>query len=418
MFDTVCTIPLSHDLFAQAIHPTDPIVSVGLASGHVHTYRLPPGASDSSDDEDTTLASETGFGQIETAWKTRRHKGSCRTLGFGYDGRHLYSSGTDGIVKEADVGSGRVTAKIAVPDDVKTGGIDAPTVVHALTPQTLLLATDSSALHLYDLRALGPNKAPKPQQTYHPHSDYISSITPLPPSAESTSGMPKQWVSVGGTTLAVTDVRRGVMVRSEDQEEEMLSTVMVTGLSARGTSVGSKLLVGTGSGVITLWERGVWDDQDERITVDKSPGGGESIDSLELLPAGVGPGGKIVVAGLGNGEVRFVKLGKNQVVGGVKHDEFTHEAVVGLGFDAAGRLVTGGGKMVKVWHEKVDGEGAEEEKDGKRGRESDSEDSEEDSEEEEEEESSDEEEKKKRKKRKRNKGVQKGNGIMGFAGLD
>lgn len=119
MFDTVCTIPLSHDLFTQALHPTEPILSVGLASGHVQTYRLPPGATSEDEDEDgdTTLASVNGFGTVDTTWKTRRHQGSCRTLAFGYDGGKLYSAGTDGIVKEADVETGKVTNKIAIPLD-------------------------------------------------------------------------------------------------------------------------------------------------------------------------------------------------------------------------------------------------------------------------------------------------------------
>ena len=117
MFDTVCTIPLRSALFAQAIHPTEPVVSVGLASGHVYTYRLP--AADGDEDGDSTLVSEvSGVGQIATEWHTRRHKGSCRTLGFGPDGAHLYSAGTDGIVKAADATTGQVTSKIAIPLDV------------------------------------------------------------------------------------------------------------------------------------------------------------------------------------------------------------------------------------------------------------------------------------------------------------
>ena len=115
MFQNICAIPLDHDLFTQAIHP-EPIVSVGLSSGHVQTYRLPAGASDESDG-DETLASENGFGHIETAWKTRRHKGSCRALAFSVDGAQLYSAGTDGIVKAADAMTGNVVAKIAVPLD-------------------------------------------------------------------------------------------------------------------------------------------------------------------------------------------------------------------------------------------------------------------------------------------------------------
>lgn len=118
MFENLCALQLDSDLFAQAIHPEEPIVAVGLASGHVQSYRLPAGASDdSSNDNDGTLASEKGFGHIETAWKTRRHKGSCRTLAYSVDGSSLYSAGTDGIVKVADTTTGRVTAKITVPLD-------------------------------------------------------------------------------------------------------------------------------------------------------------------------------------------------------------------------------------------------------------------------------------------------------------
>jgi hypothetical protein len=282
----------------------------------------------------------------------------------------------------------------------------------------LLLATDSSALHIYDVRDLGPKSSLKAQQTHHPHDDYISSLTPLPPTAASTSGFSKQWVSTGGSTLAVTDLRRGVLVRSEDQEEELLSSVMVTGLSSRGTSVGEKVLVGGATGVLTLWERGVWDDQDERITVDRTPGGAESLDCLAMVPENIGPGGKIVAVGLGNGAVRFVKIGPNRIIAGLRHDEFRNEAVVGLGFDVTGRMISGGGKMVKVWHEVLEDELREDElaPTPKRSHDSDSdEDSDEDMDD------SDDSEKngKKRKKRKRGKGKhQQGNGIVAFSGLD
>ncbi|KAF2643026.1 WD repeat-containing protein JIP5 [Massarina eburnea CBS 473.64] len=421
MFQNICAIPLDHDLFTQAVHPDEPIVSVGLSSGHVQTYRLPAGTSDDSD-ADETLASENGFGHIETAWKTRRHKGSCRWLAYSHDGGQLYSAGTDGIVKVADLQTGQVAAKIAVPLDPGSGQIDAPSIIHALSPQTLLLGTDSSALHLYDIRALGPKAVLKPQQTHRPHDDYISSLTPLPPTSESTSGLSKQWVTTGGTTLAVTDLRRGVMVRSEDQEEELLSSVMVTGLSKKGTSVGEKVLVGGASGILTLWERGVWDDQDDRIVVDRTPGGGESLDSLALLPDRVGPGGKIVAVGLGNGIIRFAKIGANKVIGELSHDELEKEGVIGLGFDADGRMISGGGKTVKVWGEKgAEDREAEEVEEAEKGT-NDAKhalgDSDEDSDEEMGDSSDEEKPTQKRKKRKRNKGKQqKGHGILGFSGL-
>ena len=109
MFDTICTLPLPNDLFAQSIHPTNPIIAVGLASGHVQTHRLP--ALDDVTHADTLK----GRGTIETLWRTRRHKGSCRALAFSTDGEHLFSAGTDGIVKAAATETGQVGAKIAVP---------------------------------------------------------------------------------------------------------------------------------------------------------------------------------------------------------------------------------------------------------------------------------------------------------------
>lgn len=212
------------------------------------------------------------------------------------------------------------------------------------------------------------------------------------------------------------------MVRSEDQDEELLTSLIVTGLSTKGTNVGEKVVVGAGNGVLTLWERGVWDDQDERIVIDRSKGGGESLDSIALLPDGVGPGGKIVAVGMGNGEIRFAKIGPNKIVAELKHDELSQEGVIGIGFDVTGRMISGGGKTVKVWGEQTWQDINEEDEDngdaathGKREHRSDSDN---DSDEQMEDSSEGEEQKQKRKKRKRNKGKQqKGHGILQFSGL-
>lgn len=231
--------------------------------------------------------------------------------------------------------------------------IDAPTVIHALSPQTLLLATDSSALHLYDLRVPYSPHSARPEQSHHPHDDYISSLTPLPPSDTSTSGFSKQWVTTGGTTLAVTDLRRGILVRSENQEEELISSTYMGGLPSSGTSRGEKVIVGGSSGVVTLWEKGAWDDQDERIYVQRrGPEGGESVETLTTVPDSLGHG-KLVAAGLSNGMIKFVRIGPNKVVSQVVHEEGEGEGegVVAVGFDVEGRMVSGGGQVVKVWHE-------------------------------------------------------------------
>ena len=136
MFDNICSINLRADIFTQAIHPTAPILAVGLSSGHVETYRLPPldssassspaKSSSNSINKPSALSSkirgrrhslENGYGVVETLWTTKRHQGSCRTLCLSGDGAALYSAGTDGIVKAADMETGRVVGKIAVPLD-------------------------------------------------------------------------------------------------------------------------------------------------------------------------------------------------------------------------------------------------------------------------------------------------------------
>lgn len=130
MFDTVCSLPLTSDLFAQAIHPANPVVAVGLSSGHVQSFKLPPAPSSVEDwpgpDEAPTrrserrassaAATESGLGEVETAWRTRRHKGSCRSVAYSPDGQILYSAGTDGLVKVARSEDGQVIGKIAVPE--------------------------------------------------------------------------------------------------------------------------------------------------------------------------------------------------------------------------------------------------------------------------------------------------------------
>lgn len=258
----------------------------------------------------------------------------------------MYSAGTDAIVKHFDAANGRVISKMAIP--TTTTQPDAPSLLHVLNPQALLLGTDSGALHIIDLRDGRPGK--RPAQTHFPHADYVSSITPLPPTEESTSGFPKQWVSTGGTTLAVTDVRRGVLVRSEDQEDELLGACFIHGIGPKKMRGNGMVAIGSGSGVLTLWDKGSWDDQQERIIVDGGKGGGESVDAVVAVPRELGLGQK-VVCGVGDGSLRVVNLLTREVDRSVnlRHDDV--EAVVSLAFDCENRLISAGGHTIKIWEE-------------------------------------------------------------------
>jgi hypothetical protein len=166
----------------------------------------------------------------------------------------------------------------------------------------------------------------------------------------STSGFPKQFISTGGTTLAVTDFRRGVMVRSDDQEDELLSSCYITGMGPKGHRENGVIACGSSSGVLTLWDKGAWDDQQERIIVDGDRRGGESIDATVLIPQEMGLGKK-VICGLGDGNLRVVDVVRREVdfAANLRHDHM--ESVVSLGFDSTNRLISAGGKTVKLWEE-------------------------------------------------------------------
>jgi hypothetical protein len=91
MFENLCTLPLSSELFAQALHPKEPILAVGLSGGHVQSFRLPPVAGNDDDEDPDASVLSTGTSTIDTEWRTRRHKGSCRTLAYSFDGESPFS---------------------------------------------------------------------------------------------------------------------------------------------------------------------------------------------------------------------------------------------------------------------------------------------------------------------------------------
>lgn len=205
----------------------------------------------------------------------------------------------------------------------------------------------------------------------------------------------------------MTDLRRGLLVKSEDQGEELLSSTAISG----------KVVVGGEKGVLRVWEIGVWDDNEETVRI----GEGASADVLAAVPQGVGAE-PMVALGMDDGLVRFVGMGgkRARVLGESRHDEV--EGVMGLGWMSDGRMISGGGSVVKVWEKGISGGAeSEDENDGVSGlKRANGFGSEDDSSEQEDQESSEEEKprKKKRKKRGKGKGKDGGQHVLAFKGMD
>ena len=211
-----------------------------------------------------------------------------------------------------------------------------------------------------------------------------------------------------------------MVTRSEDQEHELMCSTIMGGFSKRGTNVGEKVVVGDDNGVLTLWERGVWDDQDERIVLDRGArGSAETVECITKLPAGIAGNNRTLVAGMGGGLITCVQLGSNKIIDVFRHDE--NESVSAINFDVQNRMITGGGEIIKIWQEEMEKDESEQEAEVTNGKANGKHAADSDSESEDDDDSS-EEEARRRRGKKRKKGNAKLNTssetLGSFAGLD
>lgn len=348
-------------------------------------------------------------------------------------------------MKAASSETGQVKSKALLP------GLDAASALVSLSPEHLLLGTDGGNIHLYDVRDSAGFLSPKPSASWSKvHSEYISSLLPLPASGTSVTGFSRQFIATGDTTLSHLDVRKPgpALAQSDDQEDELLCSAYIPDAPSRQTGGSQKILTGTAAGVVTTWNKGFWEDHQDRIPLSRSTG--DPIESLLQIPEGFEmPGwsgkGTIFAAGSGDGKVRIINMGPNKTLATLAHsysadeakrmangkvktgdyEEGMEEGVSALDMDCDGNFITGGGMIVKIWTTKD----AAERDDSDDNHDSDSDDDsskkrlKEDSNMDSEDDSDNEKEKEKRKRKKRKGGTGKAKSagvknVASFAGLD
>ncbi|KAI5803802.1 WD40-repeat-containing domain protein [Geopyxis carbonaria] len=352
------SITFPADVFSLAVHPSRPLLSTGLSSGHVYSYTWNTGATESEKPI------------FSLAWKTHRHKGSCRCAAYSINGDVLYTTGTDPYLKIADSETGQVISKA-----VTNKSTDSATALLPLSPEHLLVGTDLGDIHLYDIRDSATFTSTRPSLSWNrAHDDYISSLHPLPSSESSITGFSRQFVATGDTTLSHLDARKSpnVLAKSEDQEDEMLCSTYVANAPSRQTGGSEKILTGTSAGVVTTWTKGFWEDHQDRIPIAR--GTGDSVEALLTLPGdfdipGQSEWGAYFAAGSGDGKIRIVKLGQSKILSTFSHsysaDEAKHmaggkirkgdqeqeleEGVTALALNCEGKIVSAGGTVVKIW---------------------------------------------------------------------
>jgi len=124
----------------------------------------------------------------------------------------------------------------------------------------------------------------------------------------------------GDGTLSVLDVRSNKttpFAQSEDQEDELLSAVAIKG--------GSKIVVGTQMGILSIFNRkSGWGD-----CVDRVPGHPHSIDTLCALPSSYPSSHSTILTGSSDGLIRVVQLLPTKLLGIVTdHGDYPVERIV------------------------------------------------------------------------------------------
>ncbi|ODQ78415.1 hypothetical protein BABINDRAFT_83516 [Babjeviella inositovora NRRL Y-12698] len=347
-------------IFAVAAHPTSPLIATGLGTGHVymHKYngeRLEERAQAKKEsyelsDKGRTSEKKTvsksiyqskkkwwgvydaqnmdeGDEDFSMAWKTRRHKGSCRSVVFdSRTGEDVYTIGTDKIIKMASSATGKVINKI--PTNLSVDGDQVNKLLHSATEHNFLVAgTEAGDVHVYDSRTLGDKFTVK-----NVHEDAVNYM------AQMSATSSYHFLSVGSTTLVHFDIRKGVITTSDEQDDEIMS------MCFPDVTDNNTVAAGMGEGVVTMWkkDKNNFRDQLTRVRVSRD----NSIDCM-ISTMDNEDEGDAIWAGCSDGILHKVDVRRGKLTECRVHG--LDDEILAVDLDHDYRLISAGMENIKIW---------------------------------------------------------------------
>ncbi|CUM52645.1 unnamed protein product [Debaryomyces tyrocola] len=369
-------------LFTIAAHPTKPILLSGLATGHIYCSTYDADIleeAQSTKRERLSLLEKEAFktgkiahinrsvsqlkqkwwtviedntdipdgSNIVNNWKTKRHKGSCRSAIFdpleNSLGENIYSVGTDHIIKKANTETGKVLSKATISEHYSDKNDAITKLVHSTSHPFLLSGTENGDVLVYDSNNMASNQLKF--NVSKAHDDSINHILPIPAVSA------YHYLTLGSTTLSHIDIRKGIITQSDDQEDELLSMCFAS--DHVNDNKNDTVLVSHGEGIVTIWKnsKNRLMDQLSRIKVNKDA----SIDAI--IPTMNCDDGEMVDSvwcGDSEGLLHRINYKKGKVVetrvhssAAGKHGPADEVGILDIDYDY--RLISAGMDSLKIW---------------------------------------------------------------------
>lgn len=338
-------------LFAAKCHPSEPVFVTGTATGHVQAYKYDIAKLEEIYEDqdkfpyDVSCVKYDDFDDdsIVVHWHTKRHKKSCRDLCFDLPsgGDKIYTLGSEGVIKAADLKTGQVVSKFSCDKD-NSYDFQIGTFTKCISPpgkNFLVVGDEEGNLMCHDTRGKHLQLVYKPFRKLH-SGEGINSINYCWPKSE------YKFITTGSTTVCEVDLRKPEepLHTSEDQEDEVLCSTWLDQAKQE------TMICGMGDGIVTTWkpEMNRWEDQISRIRIAKN-------ETVESLISAMDSDSRFMYGGCSNGHIAKIDIKGGKVVERFlqndPEDDDKVDEVLGLDLDHNYRLVSFGTDGFKIWEE-------------------------------------------------------------------